>query len=246
MIRVNTTFLRWTSKSTIMILLIISLSMLNILTLINSGIHDFLYKGLSSLPVAQFLTQSPSNKQSQLLRDKNKLSADLKQSRKNTARYKTNLSSMKQKIKKISANIAARSVKNTTRNMASIPAESIPWIGTGVIIAVTAIDIKDSCDTMKDMNEIMKTLELNEYNDETDTICGKKVNFKNEYSEMKDNIAIYLHHLKETSDKKIESIKNSIDDSSAMAKDRMMRNVEKVKQGMDNIYKQLNGIRQEE
>ena len=246
MIKITTTILRWTSKTTTMMVLIIGLATLNILTLINSGIHDFLYKGLSSLPISQLLANSPTNKRNQLIKEKSRLTSDLNKSRKNTAKYKTNLSSMKKRIKTISANIVTRSVKNTTRNMASIPAESIPWIGAGVIIAVTAIDIKDSCDTMKDMNEIMKTLELKEYNDEANSICGNKINFKNEYLEMKDNIAIYLHNLKEISDKKIESFKNSIGDSSAMAKDRMMRNAEKVKKGKDNIYDQLNGLRQEE
>jgi hypothetical protein len=41
---------------------------------------------------------------------------------------------------------------------AAIPAEAVPYIGVGTMLAVTAMDIKDACDTMKDMDNLLIAL----------------------------------------------------------------------------------------
>lgn len=221
-------------KTTILIFFVIGFAILNILTLISSGVHDFLYRGLSSLPISQLLSNSPTSK-------RNKLSSDLTKSRNKTAKYKNNLAFMKKRIKGLTGKIATRSVKNVSLNMASIPAESVPWIGSGVVVAVTAIDIKDSCDTMNDMNEIMNTLELKEYDDETSSICGQQINFEKEYSEMQENLGGFVIHLKKESDSKLEKFKDTIGGTSAIAVERMKNNIDKVKKGMDSIYDKIGG-----
>ena len=68
----------------------------------------------------------------------------------------------------MSNRIATRTAKGALRNVASVPAEAIPYIGIPVIIAVTGLEIYDACATMEDIKEINRVLN-------TVTTCGIKV-----------------------------------------------------------------------
>lgn len=54
--------------------------------------------------------------------------------------------------------------------------ESLPWIGTAVIVGVTALELKDLCDTIRDMNalKIAFNPELEPSEDEL-TVCSARV-----------------------------------------------------------------------
>lgn len=56
--------------------------------------------------------------------------------------------------KKISTRLAARYVANASRNMSSVAGQAIPFAGTAIILGVTAWDVYDACETMKDINEL--------------------------------------------------------------------------------------------
>ena len=43
------------------------------------------------------------------------------------------------------------------------------------MIAVTALDVKDGCDTVRDINEISKSLEIESIDDTENSVCGMKV-----------------------------------------------------------------------
>lgn len=55
--------------------------------------------------------------------------------------------------------IGKRSVKSATRNVSSMPGEAIPWLGTAVIAGVTALELYDLCETMKDMTELKRAFD---------------------------------------------------------------------------------------
>lgn len=76
-------------------------------------------------------------------------------------------------VKVASKRMAARAATNAARNVSSVYAESIPLIGTGVMLAVTAWDVHDACETLKDINEVNAAFEQ----DRADqiTVCGMKV-----------------------------------------------------------------------
>ena len=57
-------------------------------------------------------------------------------------------------VQKASRRMADRSVVGATRNIASLPGESIPLIGTALIVGVTAWDIHDFCENLKDLNKL--------------------------------------------------------------------------------------------
>jgi len=50
------------SKITTSMVIIAILILLNVMSLINSSVHDFLYKGLSSVLASSLLNHSPTNK----------------------------------------------------------------------------------------------------------------------------------------------------------------------------------------
>ena len=65
-----------------------------------------------------------------------------------------------------------RLAKAISRNIAALPSEAIPYLGIGVAVAVTSMDIYDACQTMKDFNELLVQLGQGE---EKPDLCGQKV-----------------------------------------------------------------------
>ena len=43
------------------------------------------------------------------------------------------------------------------------------------MIAITALDVKDGCDTVRDINEMSKSLEIESIDDTENSVCGMKV-----------------------------------------------------------------------
>lgn len=77
--------------------------------------------------------------------------------------------------KQAKATVAAvhqRLAKGVSRNVAALPSESIPYLGLGVTLAVTSLDIYDACQTMKDFNALLKMMGQGEENPD---LCGQKV-----------------------------------------------------------------------
>jgi hypothetical protein len=80
---------------------------------------------------------------------------------------------LKAAVEETAENIGKRSLISAKRNVASMPGEALPWVGTAVIASVTALDL---CATLKDMTELKRafnpTLDPNE--DEL-AVCSIKV-----------------------------------------------------------------------
>ena len=57
---------------------------------------------------------------------------------------------------KFAAKFAAGSIvrHGALRNVATMPAEVLPFIGVGVVVGITALEIKEACETMKDLEEL--------------------------------------------------------------------------------------------
>lgn len=76
------------------------------------------------------------------------------------------------RAKETVAVVHKRLAKSISRNVAALPSESIPYVGIGVAVAVTSMDIVDACQTMKDFNELLVMLGQGE---EKPDLCGQKV-----------------------------------------------------------------------
>ena len=70
------------------------------------------------------------------------------------------------------ATVHRRLAKGVSRNLAALPAEAVPYIGVGVTLAVTSLDLYDACQTMKDFNTLLTMMGQGQENPE---LCGQKV-----------------------------------------------------------------------
>ena len=77
--------------------------------------------------------------------------------------------------------ISKRAAKTAAREVASMPAEAIPTLGVAVIVGITALEINDLCDTIKDMTALKRAFnpDLRTSSDELE-VCSIKVPPKEE------------------------------------------------------------------
>lgn len=79
-------------------------------------------------------------------------------------------------VRSTSERIARRTATGASRNLAATFREAIPTIGIGVIVGATALELKDACDTMKELHELDVALDPSKANDaEVTEVCGLKV-----------------------------------------------------------------------
>lgn len=77
--------------------------------------------------------------------------------------------------------IAARTATAATRNASSVFAEAIPYLGIAAMLGVTAYDLKDSCDTIKDLHALDVAIDPSkEFGPEETEVCGLSVPTKDE------------------------------------------------------------------
>lgn len=74
--------------------------------------------------------------------------------------------------KAVAQSVKARLSRNVVRNQAALPATAVPYVGIGVAVSVTAMDVYDACQTMKDFNTLLVRLGEGEPEPE---FCGAKV-----------------------------------------------------------------------
>jgi hypothetical protein len=88
---------------------------------------------------------------------------------------------LKKAVAQTSEQIGKRSARSAARNIASMPGEAIPWIGTAVIVGVTSMEVRDLCLTMKDMIELQRAFDPSlTTNDDDLKVCAVTVPPKEE------------------------------------------------------------------
>jgi len=160
-------------KKALIALCFFGLISLNALSLLNSAVHNALYGVLDGLLPSSFLADSVTNKSKAKDKALKKAKADLRKSN-------AKLASTRKKVTLTRNKIQRRVARNISINLGSIPAESIPVLGIATIVGVTAMDLKDACDTMSDLDELSTSISLAQDEPETDKICGKTVPSKEE------------------------------------------------------------------
>lgn len=70
------------------------------------------------------------------------------------------------------AAVHQRLARGISRNMAALPSEAVPYVGIGVALAVTSLDLHDACQTMKDFNALLLMMGQGQ---EHPGLCGHKV-----------------------------------------------------------------------
>jgi hypothetical protein len=146
-------------------LMVVFLLASNTLTLINASFHEFLYEKLADLAPPTWTKSSMVN-QKKLIR--------------------SNATTLTKRIRK-------RTAKGIARNITASFGEAVPYIGISVVVSSIAWDLKDACDDMKDMDELL-TIFNSSSDDETKKVCGMKApnteELKNSFGDKLDQIKV--------------------------------------------------------
>lgn len=80
--------------------------------------------------------------------------------------------------RRLSSNLARRISRNASRNVSAMAGTSIPYIGVGVLVAMTELDVKDGCESLKELNEMNRAMSLDR--EDESPVCAMKVPAKEE------------------------------------------------------------------
>jgi hypothetical protein len=76
------------------------------------------------------------------------------------------------KAKAVSSRLSSRHYRSAGRNLASLPGEALPFVGIPIAVAGVALDVADSCATLRDINELNQAFGLPK-TQEAQVICDK-------------------------------------------------------------------------
>ena len=184
----------WSLKTMFVTFSIVALLASNVASLVSAGAHDLMHSALLRVlliggqPFAEkLLKESPKARLGQDIKDKtadfeiknkrlaatNELQAkQLDEVNVRNTQLANQLDANGKQAKATVAAVHQRLAKGVSRNVSALPAESIPYMGLGVTLAVTSLDIYDACQTMKDFNGLLRMMGQGEENPE---LCGQRV-----------------------------------------------------------------------
>ncbi len=81
------------------------------------------------------------------------------------ARLKQALASSQAAARRFSGQLARRTDRNVSRHVAGMPAVAIPYVGAGVTAAMTALDIREGCEALRELNEMNRAMQIEAENE---------------------------------------------------------------------------------
>ena len=176
---------------------LLGLVAMNITTLISDSFHTAAYAALgtalgytlgSKLTDKMLSRSSTVNRKNDIAAATKELSRKNKSLRKQSANLQKKIDKRSVVLKRFSQRTATRSAIAATRNISSISGEAIPILGVAVIAGVTAWNIHDSCQMMKELDELNDEFELQLHLEEKQTVCGIEVPTKEQIlAEVREN-----------------------------------------------------------
>lgn len=83
---------------------------------------------------------------------------------------------LREAVEETADTVSSRAAKSATRNTASMAGEALPYVGTAVIVGVTALEINDLCQTIRDMNTLKRAFNPDlQPSEEELTVCSMAV-----------------------------------------------------------------------
>lgn len=163
-------FLTQKTKNIIFTLVILLLIASNLATLLSWRVHESMHNMISqtvsffSTEMAKKVLLSSPSVQLQIRVESHskimtqKLQNDLQEMKDKEQKLRKKLATNGSKAKSAVQLIEKRIQKNLARNLVALPSEAVPAISLATSVAVTAMDIYDACETMKDFNKVLVEL----------------------------------------------------------------------------------------
>lgn len=80
--------------------------------------------------------------------------------------------------RQLSFSMARRVLWNVTRHIAGMSGTSIPYVGAGVSVAMTAVDVQQGCESLKELNVMNREMALDA--EDESKVCGLSVPTKDQ------------------------------------------------------------------
>jgi len=80
--------------------------------------------------------------------------------------------------RRLSFNMARRILWNVSRHIAGMAGTSIPYVGAGVSVAMTAVDVQQGCESLKELNIMNREMTLD--TEDESRVCGLTVPTKDQ------------------------------------------------------------------
>lgn len=75
--------------------------------------------------------------------------------------------------RKFSGKLSRRVYRNVSRHVAAMPAVAIPYVGAGVTAAMTGLDIREGCEALRELNDMLRAMQLEPENEAP--VCAMQV-----------------------------------------------------------------------
>lgn len=112
----------------------------------------------------------------------NSLTDELEEARaERVVTYRNQKRFLTEAVEDTSDRIAKRTVNRSARNVTAVFAEAIPVVGVGVVVGVTGLELRDSCNTLKDLKELELSFNPTATaEDDVQQVCGLEVPSRDE------------------------------------------------------------------
>lgn len=182
-------------KTILVVVSLLGLTAANVASVVNASAHDWMHNSLwrilsvgGDAMASRALADSPrarvvaiETKHADLDRKYRAQTLALEQSNARANRLTQQLEVSGKRAKATVDAVHTRLRKGIARNIGSLPLEAIPVAGIATALTMTAWDIHDACETMKDFNALL--LEMGQGETEPD-VCGQKVPTRKQVVEM--------------------------------------------------------------
>lgn len=161
-------------KSLVILFLIASLS-LNVATVAFSSVAMFVSAAFEAVTGAASVVGRTTRSLDAKTREVDALR------RPQTVKYRGQQRLVSEAVQDTTGRVYRRTAAAAIRSTSSMAAEAIPVIGIAAIVGITAWDLKDSCETMKDLRELEQAFSPDAATEpEVGEVCGMTVPTKDE------------------------------------------------------------------
>ena len=168
-------------RSILLVIFLIVSILSNIVMFVGSVIYSFVDDAFAAATGITTAITTERKEKRVLRNEKDKLRKTLAQEQRKNLTLKSKNTKLSKSVDRTTRTIRRRALRSATLNLASMPIEAVPYIGVAVIVTSTAVEIRDLCQIIDDLDDLRSDFGLSDaMNEEEVTACGIPVPPKDE------------------------------------------------------------------